>query len=98
MTLPNPIRYDHDTWLCMRNDPVLPAAIITRQQRDGREYFRVVTWALERGERRLVGRYPTLDAANDAVNYPRPSAATPPIPASMLPVGHPGRIASGFDG
>ena len=98
MTLPKPIRYDQDTWLCMRDDPVLPAAIITRQQRDRREYFRVVTWALEPGERRLVGRYATLEAANDAVSYPRPQGATPPIPVSMLPVGHPERVRAGFDG
>ena len=29
MPFPKPIRYDVDTWLCMRTDPVLPKAAIS---------------------------------------------------------------------
>lgn len=68
---PKPIRYDADTWLVMRNDPVLPEAIITRQQTpDRREYFRAVTWDLDPRKRMLIGRYPDLQSADEAVNYP----------------------------
>jgi hypothetical protein len=82
MSFPKPIRYDVDTWLIMRNDPVLPKAIITRQTQDGREYYRVVTWDLDPAQRTLVGRYASLEEANAAVRYdlPAPSAALPTGP------------------
>jgi hypothetical protein len=64
----------------MRNDPVLPAAVITRQHTaDGDEYFRAVTWELEPSERLLVGRFGSLQDANAAVPYraTRPVVADP---------------------
>lgn len=67
---PKPIRYDVDTWVVMRDDPVLPAAIISRQRaREGVEYFRAVTWDLDPAKRLLIGRYASLGAADDAVRY-----------------------------
>lgn len=61
--LPWSIRYDVDTWLCMRNDPVLPKAIIKRvwatDKRTGQELmkFRAVTWDLDPAKRTLIGYY-----------------------------------------
>lgn len=75
MSLPKPIRYDRDTWLCMRNDPTLPKAIIRRvmltENATGRkvEAYRVVTWAVESADRELVGYYRDLSEANRAVLY-----------------------------
>lgn len=65
--MPPPIRIDQDTWVCLRANPVLPAAIITRQHAQGREYFRAVSWDLDPEERHLIGRYASLGEANDAV-------------------------------
>jgi hypothetical protein len=54
----------------MRNDPVLPAAIITRLRNpNGSEFFISVTWDLDPAERRLIGRFPTLLSADEAVRY-----------------------------
>ena len=98
MTMPPPIRYDRDTWICMRGDPVLPAAIIPRQRAGEREYFRAVTWDLDPARRLLIGRYPSLELANEAVLYARQEAMAPSIPVSMLAAGDPRRIAAGRDG
>lgn len=71
---PRPIRFDHDTWLIMRNDPVLPAAIIQRlRDPNGREFFVVVAWDLEPDGRRMIGRYATLEDADSAVRYTLPA-------------------------
>jgi hypothetical protein len=71
---PRPIRYDVDTWLVMRNDPVLPAAVILRLRNpDGSEFFVAITWDLDPGKRRLVGRYRSLDDADRAVLYTVPT-------------------------
>jgi len=77
---PKPIRFDVDTWVVLRMDPCLPAAIITRQRTvDGREYFRAVTWDLEPDNRLLIGRSATLGGADNLVKYPvpRPPVASP---------------------
>jgi hypothetical protein len=71
---PRPIRFDHDTWLIMRNDPVLPAAIIQRlRDPGGHEFFVVVTWDLDPDGRRMIGRYGTLEDADSAVRYTLPA-------------------------
>jgi hypothetical protein len=76
---PRPIRYSHDVWLCMRNDPVLPAGVITRLRNpNGSEFFISVTWDLDPANRRLIGRYPTLQDADAAVRY---SAQSPVVGA-----------------
>ena len=77
---PKPIRYDFNTWLVMRLDPVLPAAIITRQKTaEGVEYFRAVTWELDPEKRLLIGRSASLGGADNLVLYknPRPIVASP---------------------
>ena len=71
---PRPIRFDHDTWLIMRNDPVLPAAVIQRlREPNGHEFFVVVTWDLDPDGRRMIGRYATLEDADSAVRYILPA-------------------------
>ncbi len=71
MTLPKPIRYDVDTWLVMRTDPVLPTAIVRRftLKETRRDFYRVVTWDLDPEKRKLIGRYKSLDEANGAVLF-----------------------------
>ncbi|TFC30128.1 hypothetical protein E3O55_08580 [Cryobacterium sp. MDB1-18-2] len=75
MSMPKPIRYSRDEWLCMRNAPVLPKAVIRRvlvtdHASSARvEKFRAVTWAIESAERELVGHFDDLRSANDAVLY-----------------------------
>jgi len=67
---PKPIRYDVDTWIVIRADPAIPAAIITRQRTaDGREYYRAVSWDLDRDKRLLIGRSATLGGADNLVRY-----------------------------
>jgi hypothetical protein len=40
MARPRPIRFDDDTWLVMRNDPVIPKAVIQRvHHREGDRYL-----------------------------------------------------------
>lgn len=70
-----PIRISVDEWIVMRKNPRFPAALIKRfRWHDGRDYYRCVTFALASEDRRLIGRFWTLEAANDAVRYepPRP--------------------------
>src|ERR1700712_2267550 len=71
---PRPIQFDYDTWLIMRNDPVLPAAIIQRMRDPrGQEFFVVVSWDLAPEGRRMIGRYGTLEDADSAVRYQVPA-------------------------
>lgn len=81
MSPPKPIRISRVEWVCMRNDPVLPKAVIrlvtVRERRDGVEgppldRYRVVTWAPDSADRLLVGYFDTLQAANAAVRYDIP--------------------------
>jgi hypothetical protein len=75
---PRPIRYDIDTWLLMRDDPVLPAAIIVRLRGPGsQEFFVAVCWDLDHEKRRMIGRYATLQNADAAVLYEH---STPIVP------------------
>lgn len=54
----------------MRNDPVLPAAIIIRLRGpDRQEFFITVRWDLDSENRRMLGRYPSLQDADSAVLY-----------------------------
>lgn len=72
---PKPIRVDPTTWLVVRNDPVLPKAIIRRlivtdTTTGGQvERYRVVTWTLDGSGRELIGYYGTLAAADNAVRW-----------------------------
>jgi hypothetical protein len=76
--LPKPIRISRDEWVCMRNDPVLPKAIIRRvtltppNGGDQVQKYRVVTWELEQAARKLIGYYDELHVANNQVLYDVP--------------------------
>jgi hypothetical protein len=79
---PKPIRYDLDTWLVMRNDPVIPKAVIGRvHTRQGDRYF-VFRWELDPAKRELVSLVDSLEKADDLVLYdpaPRdPKYSAPP--------------------
>lgn len=62
----------------MRNDPVLPKAIIKRvyviDKRTNRrvEKYRAVTWDLDPSKRMLIGYFTDVGQANDAVRYDIP--------------------------
>lgn len=72
---PRPIRYDVDTWIVMRNDAVIPKAVIQRvhaREGDGDRYM-VFAWdPLDTTKRRLMGVKETLEDANEFVNYDTP--------------------------
>ncbi len=76
--LPKPIRFDGDTWLCMRNDPALPKAII-RRFRDVKRgaVFLVIRWALDPAEQQLMASAPTLERANELVRFDPPTGFAP---------------------
>jgi hypothetical protein len=73
MSLPKPIRYDVNTWLVMRTDPVLPKAVIQRwRDRHGVEKYLLVKWDLDPAKRVLMGMYESLEKANEMVRFDNP--------------------------
>jgi hypothetical protein len=83
-----PIRISAVEWVVVRNNPRFPKAVIRRIDPGGSaEHYRVVTFELEPARRRLVGRYRTLEAANDAVPFDRPERTTPELPPRREPMG-----------
>lgn len=77
-SLPKPIRVDGDTWVCMRNDPALPKAIIRRYRDVKRgDVFLVIKWALDPAEQQLMSSTTSLDAANALVRFDPPAATAP---------------------
>lgn len=76
--LPKPIRFDGDTWLCMRNDPAVPKAII-RRFRDVKRgsVFLVIRWALDPAEQQLMASAPSLERANELVHFDPPTSTAP---------------------
>lgn len=83
-----PIRISTDEWVIVRNNPRYPKALIRRiDPRLPTEHYRVVTFELDPSKRMLLGRYRTLEAANDSVLYDTPVTNVPahtgyPIPAT----------------
>ena len=75
---PQPIRYGQDTWLVMRNNKVLPKAVIQRvHHREGDRYL-VFRWDLDPRKRELMSVVGSLEGANDLVRYdPVPTGVTP---------------------
>lgn len=70
MTRPRPIRYDHDTWLVMRDDKVLPKAVIQRfKDRRGVDQYLLVKWDLDPGKRTLMAVCDSLEKADGLVLY-----------------------------
>jgi hypothetical protein len=73
MTFPKPIRYDIDTWLVMRTDPVLPKALIQRlRDRSGAEKYLLIKWDLDPSKRVLMGAHESLEKANGLVLFDNP--------------------------
>jgi hypothetical protein len=75
---PKPIRYDVDTWLVMRNDPVIPKAVIQRvRHRTGSDKYLLFKWDLDPTKRKLMNVVDTLDKADNLVRYelPQPGRA-----------------------
>lgn len=78
-----PIQVDRTTWLVMRSDPSIPAAVIRlitvtdRRTHEVFERYRVTTWTLDpdREERRLLGYFLDLDSADFAVRNEIPPLA-----------------------
>ncbi|QJU52915.1 hypothetical protein SCB71_06225 [Herbiconiux sp. KACC 21604] len=59
--------------MLIRNDPRVPAAVVRRMHAGTElEHYRVVTFDIDPENRRLVGRYRTLDAADRAVRFEVP--------------------------
>jgi hypothetical protein len=67
---PHPIRYDRDTWLVMRDDNVLPKAVIQRfRDRRGVDKYLLVQWDLDPAKRRLMVVCDSLEKADRLVLY-----------------------------
>ncbi len=76
-----PVRISAHEWVIIRNNPRFPKAIIRRIDPGGpHEHYRVVTFELESKDRKLIGRYRTLEAANDAVLFDNPRPDLPEHP------------------
>ncbi|GAA0989960.1 hypothetical protein [Subtercola frigoramans] len=78
-----PIRINEHEWVIIRNNPRFPTALIRHIDAGGpNEHYRVVTFDLNPGLRELLGRYRTLQAANDSVLFDVPQTA-PGLPPLM---------------
>lgn len=75
-----PIRYDADTWLCMRNDPIAPKAVIRRYKDVKRgDVYLIIRWDLDPAKRLLMASAGSLEQANELVRYDSPQTSTPPF-------------------
>ena len=70
-----PIQISDCEWIIMRHDRTRPKAIVRRFEATP-PYFRVVTWAEHSEHRTLIGRYRSLEAADEAVLVDSPGAIT----------------------
>ena len=67
---PRPIRYDRDTWLVMRDDDVLPKAVIKRfTDRKHIDQYLVVHWDLDPAKRVLMAVTDSLEKGDRLVLY-----------------------------
>lgn len=73
-----PIQVSDCEWIVMRHERTRPKAIIRRfdATTEHATYFRVVTWAPLSADRILVGRYRSLEAADEAVLVDSPAQIT----------------------
>ena len=69
-----PIQISADEWIIVRETPRQASAVVRRFETVNGAYFRVVTWSERSEDRVLVGRFPSLDEADQAVMFPVPSA------------------------
>lgn len=79
MTSPRSIRYDQDTWLVMRNDPVIPKAVIQRVHHAEGDRYLVFRWDLDPNKRRLMNVVASLERADELVRYDVPPSGVPPF-------------------
>lgn len=87
MNLPKPIRYDHDTWLCVRSEPAVPKALIRRiRDRNGVETYLVVRWDLNPANQTVMASTNTLEKANGLVQFEKSSTGrekSPGYPSAL---------------
>ncbi|WP_431279889.1 hypothetical protein [Leifsonia poae] len=70
MTRPRPIRYDHDTWLVMRDSDVLPKAVIKRfVDRRKVDQYLLILWDLDPAKQVLMAVCDSLEKADRLVLY-----------------------------
>ena len=64
-----PIQISDCEWVVMRHERTRPKAVIRRFEASAGHpvYFRVVTWAPRSEDRKLIGRYASLELADEAV-------------------------------
>lgn len=75
------IQIETGQWVVMRNDKWRPKAVIRRVGwHDGSEQFMLMTWHSTPAERKLVGIYESLEAANRAVPWRNPKPPPMPFP------------------
>ncbi|QJU54309.1 hypothetical protein SCB71_14280 [Herbiconiux sp. KACC 21604] len=87
-----PIRIGRDEWALIRNDPTTPAALVRRMHPGTEfEHYRVVTFDIDPAERRLIGRFRTLEAADRAVRYTVPAGRIRPA-LNLIPKGAWGKL------
>ncbi|MCU1439522.1 MAG: hypothetical protein JWP85_519 [Rhodoglobus sp.] len=65
----SPIQISEFEWVIMRNSPTQPKGLVRRFDADSQHptFFRAVTWAPTSEGRQLIGYFPTLEAADEAV-------------------------------
>jgi hypothetical protein len=67
---PKPIRYDADTWLVMRSDPVTPKAVVRRvRDKRGNDSYLLLKWDLDPTKQVLMSVCPSLEKADGLVLY-----------------------------
>ncbi|MCU1412421.1 MAG: hypothetical protein JWR04_3128 [Rhodoglobus sp.] len=70
-----PIQISDCEWIVMRHDRARPKAVVRRFEANP-PYYRVVTWAARSEDRKLIGRYRSLEAADEAVLVDSPTQIT----------------------
>jgi len=76
-----PIRLSDDEWVLMRDSQTEPAAIVRRLKMGPRQqtYYRVVSWAPNSENRKLVGYFQTLADADRSVLFSPPNPSMPDV-------------------
>lgn len=71
----------------MRTDPVLPKALIQRvHDVSGTDVYLLFKWDLDPAKRVMVGRYPSLEKADELVLFDNPDKR-PNLPPGSRPEG-----------
>jgi len=88
VAFPKPIRYDLDTWLCMRTNEVLPKAVIQRVHGVDGDRYLLFKWDLDPGKRTLMNICESLEKANELVLFDNKDAR-PNLAPGMRPDARP---------